>query len=122
MSDDQEWERIKGAIRHVLYDLKGPQVEARRIAPILVRKNIISGNLKQRIERKDTVQDAQLLLADYLHDFGTLETIINFCQVLRDTTDDAPSHKGVAERLEKECGLENTKCKILIKRGEKCTK
>jgi hypothetical protein len=111
MSDDREWERIKRAIRHVLYDLKGPQIEARRIAPTLVRKNIISGNLKQRIEKADTVQDAQQLVADYLHDFGTLETIINFCQVLRDTTDDAPSHKGVAERLEKECGLENTKSK-----------
>ena len=122
MSDDREWERIKRAIRHVLYDLKGPQIEARRIAPTLVRKNIISGNLKQRIEKADTVQDAQQLVADYLHDFGTLKTIIDFCQVLRDTTDVAPSHKDVAERLEKECGLENTKCKILIKRGEKCTK
>ena len=82
---------VKDAIVSVLYDTSGPQVNVKGISRDLVRENVIDGNLEQRILSQQTDSDSQHILAQHLHNYGTLESVKLLCRV--------------AEKLDKACGF-----------------
>ena len=96
---------VKDAIVSVLYDTSGLQVNVKGISRDLVRENVIDGNLEQRILSQQTDSDSQHILAQHLHNYGTLESVKLLCRVLRRTANRYHSHATVAEKLDKACGF-----------------
>ena len=96
---------VKDAIVSVLYDTSGPQVNVKGISQDLVRENVIDINLEQRILSQQTDSESQHILAQHLHNYGTLESVKQLCRVLRRTANRYPSHASVAEKLKKACGF-----------------
>ena len=96
---------VKDAIVSVLYDTSGPQVNVKGISQDLVHENVIDINLEQRILSQQTDSESQHILAQHLHNYGTLESMKRLCTVLRRTANRYHSHASVAEKLDKACGF-----------------
>ena len=96
---------VKDAIVSVLYDTSGPQVNVKGISQDLVRETVIDGTLEQRILSQQADRDSQHILAQHLHNFGTLESVKLLCRVLQRTANRYHSHASVAEKLDKACGF-----------------
>ena len=96
---------VKDAIVSVLYDTSGPQVNVKGISQDLVHENVIDGNLEECILSQQTDSESQHILAQHLHNHGTLESAKRLCRVLQRTANRYHSHASMAEKLEKACGF-----------------
>ena len=97
---------LKTAIKSVYSSLMS-QLCARDIRDELFANGIIEMPLKQTIQSKDNVKEANEVLVDHLYISGTVELVEKFIKVLRDTSPSFPIHKEIAEALEKALRVHN---------------